>query len=340
MSTCVLTPIIALKLIQVMAKLVHVAVGVIQNPRGEIFIAQRAAKAHQGGLWEFPGGKLEAGETTPQALTRELREELAIEVETCAPLIQIRHDYPDKSVLLDVYRVTQFRGEPVGNEGQPVRWVTPAQLSHFEFPAANRPIIKAITLEERMAISGAFAAADDLLVAMQRLRNWGLGQLILRTDNKSRFVDTQFMAKVMQGAADLRLQLQLNTSPQNFFLWQAQQSEDISASLLGLHLSARELALVDARPIASELLLGASCHNLDELQQAARVGVDYALLSPVAATATHPQAKPLGWEAFARLVATVNFPVYALGGMTDADLHQAQALGGQGVAAISAWWQR
>ena len=191
-----------------------------------------------------------------------------------------------------------------------------------------------------MAISGAFAAADDLLVAMQRLRNWGLGQLILRTDNKSRFVDTQFMARVTQGAADLRLQLQLNTSPQNFFLWQAQQSEDRSASLLGLHLSARELALVEARPIASELLLGASCHNLDELQQAARVGVDYALLSPVAATATHPQAKPLGWEAFARLVATVNFPVYALGGMTDADLHQAQALGGQGVAAISAWWQR
>jgi 8-oxo-dGTP diphosphatase len=135
-------------------KWVHVAVGVIYDTHGNILIAQRAASAHQGGFWEFPGGKLDAGESPVAALIRELKEELDITPTQCEPLIQIRHHYKDKSVLLDVYKVLDFEGEPKGNEGQPIRWVPMADLSRYDFPAANRPIVTAINLPHELCILG------------------------------------------------------------------------------------------------------------------------------------------------------------------------------------------
>jgi 8-oxo-dGTP diphosphatase len=125
-------------------KRVHVAVGVISDGGTGILVARRAQSAHQGGLWEFPGGKVEAGETVQAALHRELLEELAIEVRNCEPLLTIEHDYPDKSVLLDVWWIDAFDGEPQGREGQPLQWVDAAELCGLEFPEANVPIIAAI----------------------------------------------------------------------------------------------------------------------------------------------------------------------------------------------------
>ena len=127
-----------------MKKRVHVAVGVISDGADCILISRRAEHLHQGGLWEFPGGKVEADETVEQALRRELLEELAIEVIEQQPLLAIAHDYSDKSVLLDVWWVSVFSGEPQGREGQPLRWVNVSALHEIEFPAANQPIIAAI----------------------------------------------------------------------------------------------------------------------------------------------------------------------------------------------------
>jgi len=131
-------------------KRVHVAVGVIRNPLGDILIARRANGAHQGGLWEFPGGKVEAGEGVSEALARELHEELGIYIElaSCRSLIEINHDYSDKTVFLDVWLVTKFSGEAVGREGQPLRWVSPKSLSDYVFPAANVAIVEAIQCAE------------------------------------------------------------------------------------------------------------------------------------------------------------------------------------------------
>jgi len=125
-------------------KIVEVAAGVIYNPEGEILIAKRADNQHQGGLWEFPGGKIEQGESAQQALARELHEELAIEVRASEPLVRIAHDYADKSVVLNVWCVTAFSGEARGVEGQPLAWVSVDQLTDYEFPAANEPIIAAV----------------------------------------------------------------------------------------------------------------------------------------------------------------------------------------------------
>lgn len=133
----------------------HVAAGVIVGPEGQILIAERAKHRHQGGLWEFPGGKVEPGETVQQALARELWEELNIHVGHARPLIQIRHRYPDKSVLLDVWRVESFTGEPHGREGQPLAWVCPEALVQYAFPAANVPIVTAARLPAVLPVQSA-----------------------------------------------------------------------------------------------------------------------------------------------------------------------------------------
>ena len=132
----------------------HVAVGVITDSHGRVLISRRADDSHQGGLWEFPGGKVEAGESLADALARELREELAIEVNYSEPLMEIRHDYSDKAVLLDVHVVRDYCGQPSGQENQPLAWVASDKLTDYQFPAANEPIIAAV----QALLSG---AADD-----------------------------------------------------------------------------------------------------------------------------------------------------------------------------------
>jgi 8-oxo-dGTP diphosphatase len=123
---------------------IHVAVGILRNQRGEVLISRRSEHVHQGGLWEFPGGKVEAGEPVRGALKRELREELGIAVTVVRPLIRVRHAYPDKRVLLDVWWIERYEGEPAGLEDQPLDWVLPLQLKQRAFPAADAPIIDAI----------------------------------------------------------------------------------------------------------------------------------------------------------------------------------------------------
>lgn len=123
----------------------HVAAAVIYNPQGRVLIARRPLNKHQGGLWEFPGGKVEADETARQALDRELFEELSIQVTAAQPLIQIPYEYPERHVLLDVFSVTAFKGEARGCEGQPLAWIDISELTHYPFPAANQPIIDCIT---------------------------------------------------------------------------------------------------------------------------------------------------------------------------------------------------
>jgi 8-oxo-dGTP diphosphatase len=123
---------------------VHVAVGVVLDRMHRVLITRRAEDSHQGGLWEFPGGKVETGESLELALARELREELGIDVGRTSPLLEINHDYGDKRVRLDVHVVWDFTGTPQGLENQPLAWVAFEALSQYRFPAANVPIIEAV----------------------------------------------------------------------------------------------------------------------------------------------------------------------------------------------------
>ncbi|MCE9687536.1 MULTISPECIES: 8-oxo-dGTP diphosphatase MutT [Shewanella] len=125
-----------------MTKRVHVAVGIIINHDNSVLLAKRHEHLHQGGKWEFPGGKVEANETVTQALVRELKEEVNLDVDHSQPFMALSYDYPDKQVLLDIHLVTEFSGEAIGAEGQQVAWVAKTELSEYEFPAANRPILE------------------------------------------------------------------------------------------------------------------------------------------------------------------------------------------------------
>lgn len=308
-------------------KQVHVAVGVVVNAQGEILLARRAAHQHQGNLWEFPGGKVEPGESVVDALARELFEELGIRVDRARPLLRIPHHYPDKSVLLDVWRVDEFRNQPLGREGQPLRWVAPRQLSDYEFPAANRAILTALQLPERLLVTGAFTSPEECLQRVERaLCTHKVGGVLLRAHQ----LDTrQFTAcvKPLRALCAAHKALLLLNAP----VEQASVAD-------GLHLTTQRLLACRERPVPTGRLLGASCHNRQQLEHALALGVDYVVLSPVLPTQSHPGAPVLGWEGLRSLLQECPVPAFALGGLSDSDLATVKQLGGFGVAAISAWW--
>jgi len=316
------------------AKLVHVAVGVIVNADGKILIAKRPLSAHQGGLWEFPGGKVDAGEAIERALVRELHEELAIEVLTSQPLIQIRHHYPDKSVLLDVHKITQFLGAPIGNEGQPIQWVDAKELNNFAFPAANRPIISAINLPEKYAVTGVYLDNVDFMARLNRVLAAGLNMVQFRVADFSANTHESLLEEAIHAVNQSNAHLVINCSLAEF----NHLARSLPDEKLGLHLNRRHAAIIDERPVESHVLFGVSCHNAEEIVHAQNIGADYLLLSPILPTASHPSAKLLGWESFSALVELANIPVYALGGVGEEHVKTAQACGAQGVAGISAWW--
>ena len=121
--------------------MIHVAVGIVKNALGEVLIAQRLAHSYGAGLWEFPGGKLEANEDVFTALQREFLEEIGIQVLAAEPLLQVQHDYGDRRVLLDTWLIKSYAGEPHGAEGQVIQWVRPGEFSRYSFPEGNRTIV-------------------------------------------------------------------------------------------------------------------------------------------------------------------------------------------------------
>lgn len=306
---------------------IHVMAGVIVNAAGEILIARRPVRAHQGGLWEFPGGKLEPGESPVEALSRELHEELGIAVTACRPQIQIRHDYGDKQVFLDVWRVEAFDGEPHGREGQPVRWVRPEALAAFEFPAANRPIVTAAQLPPRYLITPEPVEPAEFLVHLATRLAAGLDLVQLRAKSLSG-------PALRELASEVKV-LCLRHGARWLLNGDAELARAYGAD--GVHLPAASLARLVRRP-EGLALVAASCHTPEELKLAEGLGCDFAVLSPVLATASHPGAAALGWLRFRECVAATRVPVYALGGLSEAELEQAWAAGAQGIAAIRGLW--
>lgn len=303
-----------------------VAAAVVRG--GQVLIARRPEHLHQGGLWEFPGGKREPGETAAAALHRELREELGIEPLAARRLICITHAYPDRTVELDVHLVSRFRGEPQGREGQAIRWVTPPALNRYRFPAANVPIITALRLPPTYLITGAFRSEEDFTARLCAALEHGVRLVQLRAKHLSAPASRELAVQALALCRDHGAALLLNAEPELV----------VELGADGVHLDTRRLMSMRARPLPQGLWVAASTHSRMELEQAVRIGADFAVLGPVAPTASHPGAAALGWPAFAQLIGPVPVPVYALGGVGPADLATAFAHGAQGVAGIRAYW--
>ncbi|MDH5544163.1 MAG: Nudix family hydrolase [Gammaproteobacteria bacterium] len=307
---------------------VHVVAAVITDERGNIFIAKRPADKHQGGLWEFPGGKREADETPLDALKRELHEEIGIDVIDARPLIQINHDYPDKSVLLDTWKVTEFSGEAHGKEGQETSWVRPDALDNYPFPAANQPIITAAQLPDSYAVTPEPRDEDSFYRQLEGQLRDGIRLIQLRIKERSEQHIRRIIDNVQTLADAYRARVMLNTYlPVNEVFGSA-----------GRHLNTQQLLSLEQRPISEKFLLSASCHSSAELQHALTIGVDFIVISPVLRTSSHPEATPLGWEKLKSLCEESTVPAYALGGMEKAFLNQAFSHGAQGIAGISTFF--
>lgn len=309
---------------------IHVVAGVIADPRGRILLARRTVGRDLAGLWEFPGGKVDPGETPEQALVRELREELGIEAELGEPLIAVPQQYPHKRLCLDVRRIRAWRGAVKGLDGQALAWVPPHRLPTYPMPPADRPVVAALLRPERYLVTPAPGDSDDAWLAdLRRALENGIGCVQLRGAGADgpRWASLAMRAvSLCRGAgADVLVNGDIALA---------------QALGAGAHLRAAQLATLSERPLPAELTLAASCHSVDELRQAERLGCDFALLGPVRETPTHPDAPGIGWARFARMREQVSLPIYAIGGLTSGDVPEARQNGAQGIAAIRGLWPK
>ena len=311
-----------------MTERVHVAAGVIVNPAGEILIAKRPEHLHQGGLWEFPGGKVEEGEQVAKALARELHEELGITVTHQRPLIRVQHDYPDKSVLLEVFYVDQFEGDAQGREGQLIEWVIPDNLRSYTFPAANQPILYAAQLPDSYLVTPEPGDEQVFLKLFEQALSRGIKLIQLRAHSLDDKSYVSLANKCQKFCRQYNARLLLNRDPAVL--------EHVGAD--GIHLTTSQLLACTKRPVAKNKLFAASCHTVEDIEHAASINADFVVAGSVKSTTTHPGATPLGWQQFQALTEKAVMPVYALGGMQPGDKQDAWQHGGQGIAAISSLW--
>ncbi|MBP6596581.1 MAG: Nudix family hydrolase [Arenimonas sp.] len=302
---------------------------VLRDAAGRVLLAQRGPGQDLAGLWEFPGGKVEPGETALQALDRELHEELGIRILSAEPLIRVPQAYPGKRIVLDVYDVSLYEGQPEGREGQALARAAPERLAEYPMPPADLPIVGVLTAPDRYAISPEPVEAAVFLTQLEHVLSAGIRRVQLRAHD---LPAADFAALAREAATRCRTvgaQLLLNGSA------------DLAAELgVGLHLRAAQLMTLRERPLlAAGQAMAASCHNAEELHQAQRLGLDFVVLGPVLPTHSHPGARLLGWEGFAALREQVSLPIYALGGVRPGDIAVARLHGAQGVAGIRALWE-
>lgn len=306
----------------------HVVAGVITDARGRILLTRRTEGRELAGLWEFPGGKVEPGETPQEALVRELREELGIEAVIGEPLIAVPQITPKRRLCLDVYRVASWKGPARGREGQALSWVDPSRLSRYPMPPPDRPVVAALTRPDHCLVTPQpDGDACAWLAALDAALEGGVRRMQFRARLPDPDHRRALLAQVAARCREHGAELLVNGD--------AALAREFGT---GLHLPSAQLRGLRARPVEQGVPLSASCHDAGELRMAEDLGCDFALLGPVRATPSHPGRPGIGWERFAELREQVSLPVYALGGLGPADLGEARRHGAQGIAAIRGLW--
>ncbi len=316
---------------------IHVVAGIIRHPKHQhkLFITRRQQGQHLENLWEFPGGKLEPDESRFHALRRELEEETGILVESALPFFCVLHEYPDKNIFLDVWEVKRYRGKAHGREGQQSRWVKQAELSDLDFPAADIPIIKALTLPGELLITPDLDQAHQD-VFLDHFRQLMQGHPYPLVQFRSHHLDDQYYAEIasqLQETCDLYGAEVIISRPRLKSL-----KSDLFKPFRWRHLNSYILQSLVENPFDDSIMLSAACHDRAELKKAERLNCQYALLSTIRETLSHPGRKAKGWYQFNQLARQANLPVYALGGVLRKDASVARLQGGIGVAGIADFW--
>lgn len=310
-----------------MTATIDVAVAILIRADGWVLLAQRPAGKVYGGWWEFPGGKIEPGEAPAHALAREVHEELGVEVERAYPWITRGFSYPHATVRLHFFRVPAWRGEPHGREGQAFAWQDLAVLTVGPVLPANGPVLKSLALPVEYALSNAAEVGEArFLAALEARLAAGLRLVQVREKAMARERLAALVERVVATAAPYGARVLVNGD--------AALARDAGAH--GVHLTARQVAEAVERPALE--WVAASCHSAAELRKAEALGVDFAVLGPVAETPTHPGVPTLGWRGFEASARDAAIPVFALGGVRRTDLERAWSCGAHGVAMIRGAW--
>lgn len=309
---------------------VQVVAAVLMDGQGRVLVNQRPAGKPWEGYWEFPGGKIEVGESPRAALERELQEELGLTVDTAHAWLQLSHDYPERRVELDVWRVQHYSGTAQAREGQAFTWVRPEALAALKLLPADAPIVQALRLPPQMLVTPAPGAdREKFLHQLGKALQHGVEFVQLRAPALAPSSYAGLAREVINLCREYGARVVLNADPE--------LARELHAD--GVHLNGERLAQTKHRPLPREILCGASCHAEAEIRRAQALGLDYVILGPILPTPSHPQAKPLGWESFKSLASLCELPVYAIGGMRAENLVKVRELGGYGVAGISGFWR-
>ena len=306
---------------------VEVVAAVLQRPDCTFLLAQRPAGKVYAGYWEFPGGKVEPGESSAAALARELHEELGIDVQRAYPWITRDYDYEHAAVRLRFYRVTQWAGELHGKESQAFSWQRTSALTVSPLLPANGPILRALALPPLYGVSNAAEVGIDTF--LQRL-DLALERGLRLVQIREKSLPAETLIELATRAVALARKHGASV------LVNGDEALAARSGAQGVHLTAERLMVLESRPAFD--LVGASCHDERELVRAARLGLDFAVVGPVLETASHPGAPALGWQRLSELTAGYALPVYAIGGMRAENLENAGEAGAHGIAAIRGAW--
>ncbi len=314
-----------------MNKVTHVAVAILQRKKDgkqcEFLLASRPQGKGWAGWWEFPGGKIEEGETAEHALSRELGEELGISPTITQPWIIRTFDYPAtedalaKTVKLHFYFVDAWAGEITPRENQQLSWQSAQHITVSPILPANAPIMKALALPPVYGISNLQEMGEQAYFELLESQlACGLKMIQVREKHLSKAVFIDFAKKVIELAKLYGAKV--------FISEDIALARDLGAD--GVHLPSQPLLMLKTKPMG--LMVAASCHNARELLHAEELALDFVLLSPVKSTLSHPEADPLGWQKFSEMIVDITLPVYALGGMTLTDFPVALTYGARGIA--------
>jgi 8-oxo-dGTP diphosphatase len=311
--------------------IIDVAVAILQRKneagQNEVLLASRPEGKGWAGWWEFPGGKIEAGESPEQALSRELKEELGIKLSHWQQWMTRQFDYPEtidsaaKTVKLHFYFVDNWEGELTSHEGQKLSWQSPENITVSPILPANAPVMKALKLPPIYVISNLAEMGEEIFFATLKSQlARGLRLIQVREKQLEKDAFTKFSAQVIALARPYGAKVLI--------------SEDIALARAlgadGVHLPSHAMLVLKTKP--ADLLVAASTHNKMELAYAQALDLDFVVLSPVKSTMSHPETEPLGWQRFTELAENVTVPIYALGGMSLSDLPLALSYGARGIA--------